>query len=332
MTYDQIMMDLQNKIYHPIYLLMGEESYYIDLITDYIEDHVLDEAAKGFNQTIVYGKDVDARTIDSSAKRFPMMSNYQVVVVKEAQDLKDIDDLVYYAEKPLKSTILVLNYKYKKIPANKKLYKTILKNGVVFDSKKLYDNQVPEWIEKFLRQKKYTISPDASAMLADFLGTDLSKISNELNKLMLILPQGTKIVPSQIEKNIGISKDYNVFELQKAVGKKDILKANRIVNYFSNNPKDAPMVVVVSQLYNYFNKLLCLYFIKDQSKQNVASVLRVNPYFVGEYFQAKKKYSAKKLLRVISILREYDMKSKGVGDNATPQGQLMKEMVYKIMH
>lgn len=332
MTFEQILSDLKNKIYKPIYLLSGDEPYYIDQLSDYIEENVLTEAEAGFNLSIVYGKDTEARAIDNLSKRYPMMANYQIVIVKEAQDLKDIDALQYYAEKPLNSTILVLNFKYKTLDKRKKVYKAIEKNGVIFNSKKLYDNQVPDWIGKYLVAKKLSIVPSASALLAEYLGTDLSKIANELNKLAIILPEGTKITSEHIEKNIGISKDYNNFELQKAVADKDIVKANRIINYFAENQKEHNIITTITVLFNFFTKLLMLYFIQDKSKQNIASVLKVNPFFAQEYINAQKKYSGGKLVRIISILREYDLKSKGVDNVSADAGDLMREMIYKIMH
>lgn len=332
MTYDQIIQNLQNKVYSPIYLLMGEESYFIDKISNYIAGNVLDEAEQSFNQTVVYGKDADVKNIDSMAKRFPMMSSHQVVIVKEAQELKGIDELSYYCNKPLKSTILVLCYKYKSIPKNKKIYKACAKNGVILESKKLYDNQVPTWISTYLKDKNLSIDPQASIMLTEFLGTELSKIVNELDKLQVVLPEGTKITADHIEKNIGVSKNFNNFELQKAIGKKEILKVNRIINHFAQNPRDHNIIQIITTLFNFFTKLLKLYFMKDLSKNAVASALGVHPFFAQEYIAAKRKYSAKKLVDIIRILREYDLKSKGVGNTSADHGQLLKEMVYKIMH
>ncbi len=331
MTYDQIISDLDNKIYRPIYLLMGEEPFYIDKISDYIAKNVLTDTEREFNQTVVYGKDAEARLIDNMAKRYPMMANHQVMIVKEAQDIKNIDDLQHYAEKPLKSTILVLCYKYKKIDKKKKLYKAIEKNGVAFDSKKLYDNQIPDWIAGQLRQRAFSITPEASAMLSEFLGNDLNKISNEINKLCIVLKPGSKITALEIEKNIGVSKDYNIFELQKALGDKDILKVNKIINYFAENQKEHNIIMVITSLFGYFSKLLTVYFIQDKSQGNLASILQVNPYFVKDYLIAIKKYPAKKLVEIISLLREYDMKSKGVDSSAEP-GELLRELMFKIMH
>jgi DNA polymerase III subunit delta len=330
-TYEQIIRDLENKIYRPVYLLMGEEPYYIDKISDYIASKVLTAEEKEFNQTVLYGKDSEVRNVDSLAKRYPMMASYQVVIVKEAQDLKGIEDLHHYVQKPLASTILVICHKYKSIDKKKKLYKAAEKTGAVFESKKLYENQVPDWISSQLRNKGFTILPDACAMLNDFLGNDLAKISNELEKLAIILKPGSRITPQEIEKNIGVSKDYNVFELQKALGQKDVLKSNKIVNYFAQNPKDNNITVVISSLFGYFSKLLCMYFVQDKSKQNLASVLQVHPFFVQDYLAAQKKYPSRKLVEIVGILREYDMKAKGVG-SASPPESLLKEMVYRILH
>lgn len=311
---------------------MGEEPYYIDRISDYIEHNVLDESEKGFNQMTIYGRDSNIDEIVSNAKRFPMMAEYQVVIVKEAQDLsRTIENLVDYVKHPQESTILVFCYKYKTLDKRKALYKALQKSGFVFESKKLYDNQVPDWIRRVLSAKGYTITPKASQMLVEFLGTDLSKINNELEKLQIILPQGTQITPEHIEENIGISKDYNNFELRKAVGFKDVFKAQRIVKYFGDNPKDNPMVVTVGLLYNYFTQLLKLHGLQDKSPRNVASVLKVHPYFVDEYLTAYRNYQMKELSQAVSLLREFDVKSKGVGANAIPQKDLLKELIAKLM-
>jgi len=312
---------------------MGEESYYIDKISDYIEEHVLAEEEKGFNQMVLYGRDVSIEDIVGNAKRFPMMAERQVVIVKEAQDLsRTIEKLVKYAENPQPTTVLVLNYKYKKIDKRKALYKTLKKIGVVYESKKLYENQVAEWIRRVLSPKDYTITPKAAQMLVEFLGTDLSKINNELEKLQIILPKGSQITPEQIEENIGISKDFNNFELRKAVGGRNVVKAHQIVNYFAANPKDNPMVVTVSLLFNFFSQLLHYHGLKDKSPRSVASALRVNPYFVNEYVSAARNYPMKKVSTVIATLRDFDVKSKGVGANAIPQRDLLKELLVRIMN
>ncbi|MCF7569446.1 DNA polymerase III subunit delta [Sabulilitoribacter arenilitoris] len=328
----QLVTDIKNKNLKPIYFLMGEEPYYIDKISDFIESHVLLEDEKEFNQMVLYGRDVTIDDIVSNAKRYPMMAERQVVIVKEAQDLsRTVEKLIDYANNPQPTTVLVINYKYKKLDKRKALYKAINKVGVVYESKQLYENQVADWIRRVLSSKKYTISPKAAQMLVEFLGTDLSKINNELEKLQIILPEGTQISPENIEKNIGISKDFNNFELRKAIGEKNTVKAYRIVNYFANNPKDNPMVVTVSLLFNFFSQLLHFHGLKDKSPRNVASVLKVNPYFVNEYIVAARNYPMRKVSAIVSVLREFDVKSKGVGSNAVPQGDLLKELLVKIL-
>lgn len=316
----------------PIYFLMGEEAYFIDKISDYIEDNVLQEDEKGFNQMVLYGRDVTIDEIVGNAKRFPMMAEKQVIIVKEAQDLsRTIEQLTDYAENPQPSTVLVLNYKYKKLDKRKKLHKAISKSGIIYENKRLYENQVADWIRKELQSRNYQIAPKAAQMLVEFLGTDLSKIDNELQKLQLVCPEGTNITPEIIEENIGISKDFNNFELRKAVGEKDSLKAHRIINYFSQNPKDNPMVVTVSLLFSFFSQLLQYHGLQDKSKGNVAKALKVNPYFVGDYATAAQNYPMKKVSQIVSHLRDADVKSKGVGAANVPQGDLLKELLVKIM-
>jgi DNA polymerase-3 subunit delta len=329
----QLVADIKSGNFKPVYFLMGEEPYYIDKISDFIEDNVLSEEEKGFNQMVLYGRDVSVDDIISNAKRYPMMAERQVVIVKEAQDLsRTIENLVSYVENPQPTTVLVFNYKYKKLDKRKSLYKALKKDSVVFESKKLYDNQVGEWIRRTLSPKGYTISPKAAQMLVEFLGTDLSKINNELQKLQLIIPKDTQITPEHIEENIGISKDYNNFELRKAIGDKDRLKAFKIINYFADNPKDNPMVVTVALLFSFFSQLLHLHGLHDKSPRAVASSLKVNPYFVNEYLSAARNYPMRKVSIAISTLREYDVKSKGVGSNAIPQGDLLKELLVRILN
>ena len=333
MTFEQLLSELQNKKFQPIYLLMGDEPYFIDRITEYIEKNALQESEKSFNQVVLYGNDVDAAAVINTSKRYPMMSEYQVVIVKEAQNIKNFDDLVYYVESPLKSTILVLNYKYKKLDKRKKLYGAFTKNAVVFESDKLYESKIPEWITGYLGKKGFAIQPAASVLLSEFLGNDLGKIVNELEKLILTLPQNEKaITPSHIEKNIGISKDYNNFELQNALAVKDVLKANRIINYFDKNQKNNPFTLTITSLYFYFSKILLYHSLPDKSKGNVASALKINPYFVNDYQKAAKNYPFNKTKNIISLLREYDLKSKGVGNVSASPGDLLKELIYKIIH
>jgi len=339
MTFDQIKTDIENKIYHPVYFLSGDEPYYIDEISDQIEEKVLNETEKEFNQTVVYGRDVDMETIISYAKRFPMMANYQVVIVREAQDIKDIrkspavfEKLDSYIKSPLKSTILVFCYKYHKIDKRRSVFKNIQKNGVLFVSAKLYEDKVPAWINNYIKGKGYTITPKASFLLSEYLGTNIGKLVNEIGKLMINLPAGTEINEHTIEENIGISKDFNVFELQSAFGKKDVMKANQISNHFAANPKDNPLIRTIASLYNYFTKVMMYHGLKDKSQRNVATVLSVHPFFVNEYSSAAKNYSTSKLSDVISHLRDYDMKYKGVGNSSTNEGELLKELTYLILH
>lgn len=333
MDYPTILKDLKNKVYHPVYFLTGEEPYYIDLISDHIEQYVLDDSEKDFNQSILYGKETNIETIISEAKRYPMMANNNVVIVKEAQHLaKEIDKLEAYLEQPTPTTLLVFCYKYKAIDGRKSIGKKLKKKTVYLDSKKLYDNQVPEWIISKLKQQNYTIDPPATILIAEFLGTELSKIDNELNKLIINLPEGSNITPDIVEQNIGLSKDYNNFELNKAIGSKNIVKANQIIQHFSKNEKEHPLVLTLGVLYNYFSNILKFHYTKDKSKNNIASVLRVHPFFVQDYQTAGRNYSIKKSVKIIDYLREYDLKSKGMNNSSASNGELMKELLFKIMH
>ena len=330
---NQIVADIRDGNLKPIYFLMGEEPYYIDKISDFIEDHVLDESEKGFNQVVMYGRDVSVEEVIASAKRFPMMAERQVLIVKEAQDLsRTIEKLVPYIENPQPTTVLVLNYKYKKIDKRKKLYKATAKNGLIFESKPLYENQVADWIRRVLGGKKYQAEPKAAQMLVEFLGTNLSKISNELDKLMSIVPQGTIITPDHIEQHIGISKDFNNFELRKAIGEKNILKANRIIHYFAQNPRHNPLVMTISLLNSFFTQLLIFHGLKNKSREHVAKALGIRPYFVNDYSTAARYYPMKKVAQIIHLLRDADMKSKGVNANNQSQSDILKELLFKIMH
>ena len=332
MKFEQIISSLKKKDYQPIYFLMGDEPYYIDYISDFIIKNILNDSEKDFNQHIFYGKDSDVNTIISTAKQFPLMSNYTVVVIKEAQDLKKIELFEEYFNNPLSTTILVFCYKNKSIDKRKKFGKNISKKALVFESKKLYENQIPDWIQKFTQQNGYQISIKASYLLNEFLGNNLSKLSNELEKLMIICDKDKVISTDLIEKNIGISKDYNVFELNNALSIRDHLKANRIVNYFENNPKTNPLILTISSLFNHFQKTLIYHTLKDKSKNNVASKLKINPFFVKDYSISAKNYSKKQLMNIISNLRIYDLKSKGVDNQNTTDGQLLRELIFKILH
>lgn len=333
MDHLQILKDLKNKVYHPVYFLSGEETYYIDLIADYIEDNVLDVAEKDFNQSILYGKDTDINSIINLAKRYPMMANHNVIIVKEAQHLsREIDKLEAYLDNPTTTTILVFCYKYKTIDGRKTIGKKLKKQAVFLETKRLYDNQVPDWIGSYLKAKNYNITPPAAILIAEFLGTDLSKIVNELNKLIINVPEGNTIDPETVEKNIGISKDFNNFELNKALGKKDVFKANQIIYHFSKNEKDHPLVVTIGLFYTFFTNILKYHYASDKSRNNVAAILRVSPFFVQEYELAARNYNIKKTVKIIEYLRDYDLKSKGVNNASTPQSELLKELVFKILH
>lgn len=329
----QIVNNIRNGIISPIYFLMGDEPYYIDKIAEFISDNVLTEEEKGFNQMVLYGKETSLDQVLANAKRYPMMSERQVVIVKEAQHLsRNIEDLHSYAENPQTSTVLVFCYKYKKLDKRKKLHKTLLANGsVIFESKKLYENQVSDWIRLILKQKGYAISHKAAILLVEYLGTDLSRINNELEKLQLVIPDKTEIDPDLIERHIGISKDYNNFELKKAIGERNVVKATRIINYFAQNPKDNPFVVTVSLLHNFFTQLLQYHGLSDHSPKNVSSALRINPYFVSEFQTASRNYPMKRVSSNIKYLRELDLKGKGVGAYNISHADLLKELLVKII-
>ena len=329
----KIVNDIKSGNIKPIYFLMGEEPYYIDKLSDYIEQNVLTEEEKSFNQTILYGRDVTIEDIISTAKRYPMMAERQVVIVKEAQDLtKTIDKLESYAENPMPTTVLVFCYKYKTLDKRKKMTKLMDKSGVVYESKKLYENQVGDWIKRVLSGKSYSIEPKANSMLVEFLGTDLSKINNELEKLQIILPKGSTITAGHIEENIGFSKDFNNFELLNALGAKNQLKAFKIVQYFSDNQKANPLVVTTSTVFGFYIKILKYHGLKDRNPKNVASVLGVSPFFLKDYDLALKNYPMKKVSQIVGALRDIDVKSKGVGANALSQSDLLREMLFKIFN
>ncbi|WP_131538907.1 DNA polymerase III subunit delta [Pedobacter nototheniae] len=340
MTAAEIIKDIKARKFKPVYLLHGEESYYIDEVTDYIEDKLLNDAEKGFNQTVLYGKDTDMATVLGAAKRYPMMSDYQVVIVKEAQDLKwakeegnskEAEFVLNYFEKPLPSTILVLAYKYANFDKRKKIYKAISKSGLIFQSDPVRDYKLVPWIEDFVKDKGYKIDPQASALMAEYLGTDLSKIANEIEKLMLNISKEVTINTDLVQKNIGISKEYNVFELQKALAIRDVLKCNRIITYFANNPKANPTVMVLANLAGYFTKILRYHYL--QNKAEAASALGIPPFFVKDYEVAARNYNTGKVFQIISLLREYDLKSKGLDSSGNVNdGELLKELIFKMIH
>jgi len=332
-TAEAIIHSLQRKEYKPVYFLMGEEAYFIDKISDYIEKNVLDESEKSFDQTIVYGKETDINAVINAAKRFPMIATHQVVIVKEAQHIKDFDNLSYYLQKPLLSTILVFCYKYGTLDKRKKIASEIDKVGVLYTTPRIYDNQIPTWIIQYLKEKNVGIDYKASSLLSEYLGTDLSKIVNELDKLLITKPvDQNNITLELIEKNIGISKDYNVFELQNALFTRDVLKANRIAFYFAQNQRDNPFVVVLSVLFKAFANLFQYHYLQDKSQDNVSKELGMTWSFVKDYQAAAKIYSASKCLEIISTIRTYDAKGKGIDCPATSDGELLKELVFIILH
>ncbi|MDD4645403.1 MAG: DNA polymerase III subunit delta, partial [Bacteroidales bacterium] len=313
--------------------LMGEEPYFIDQISDLLQNTVLDESQKAFNLSVLYGKDLEGAQVDNAARRFPMGAEFNVIIVKEAQMVQKLDNLQYYAAKPLKSTILVLCYKYESLDKRKKLYKSIETSGVVLATKKMYEDQVPRWIESYLKRQGYHIEPGAAMILTEYLGNDLSRIAGEIDKLLITLPAGqTKITPEHIEENSGVSKDFNSFELVKALSRKNVLKANRIINYLGDNQKNNHISITISSLFYYFGKLLAYHFMDDKSPRNVSAALGINSYFVGDYQQGSLHYPRKKVIQIISLLREYDLKSKGFGDVSTDEGELLKELIFKILH
>lgn len=333
-TYEEIVRNLKNRVYSPVYFLMGEEDYYIDRISDYIMDTVLSEVEKEFNLTVLYGADTDMAGVINAAKRYPMMSEHQVIVVKEAQGLKGMEDLVYYLQKPLLSTILVFCYKHGTLDRRKKITAEIEKAGVLFESKKLKDTQLPGFISSFLKRKKVEIEPKASEMIAEFVGTDLNRLAGELEKLIITLPLGaTRITPEQIERNIGISKDYNNFELRSALIEKDVLKANRIVKYFNDNPKNNPLQLTLAVLFNFFSNLMLAYYAPEKTEQGIAAQLGLrSPWQSREYMAAMRRYKGIKVMQIIEAIRTCDAKSKGIDNSSMSDGDLLKELVYVILH
>jgi DNA polymerase-3 subunit delta len=348
-TFEEMMRDLRNKVYYPVYLLQGDEPFYIDQVSDFIAGNVLSESEKEFNQSVLYGRDIDLPSLVSAAKRYPMMANYQVVIVKEAQDIKNLlpreskdkekktdadekNPLMMYLQNPLKSTLLVFCYKYKNIDKRTKVGKAFEKSAATFESKKLFDNKIPDWISGYVSSKGYRISSRASLLISDHIGADLSRIVNELDKTMLNVKKEIEIDVEHVEQNIGISKDFNIFELQNALGTKNILKANRIINYFASNAKNNPLQMTLASLSGYFNKIMHYHSLPDKSRRSAAASLGINEFFIAEYERAYKNYSAKKLEQVFSHLRDYDMRSKGVGGNNEEHGELLKELIFKILH
>jgi DNA polymerase III subunit delta len=333
MNYKEVIKQIKKKEYRPIYFLHGEEAFFLDKISDCIEHNILNEAQRSFDLTVFYGKDSDSKAVVDAARRYPMLSTHQVIIVKEAQDMKSLTDLLNYVEKPTKTTILVLVHKHKKLDMRSKFAKAISQHAFVFESAKIYENQAADWVSNYLTEHGLQIKSDAAALIAEYLGTDLSKISNELDKLALNVPKGAMINTELIEKNIGISKDYNVFELQKALGARDVLKANRIVQNFAANPRKNPFVVVVSSLFSYFSKIYMLHFVAQGNEVAQLKALNLrNEYALRDYKAALKNYNYAQSERIIGYLKDYDLRSKGVNNVNVEEGELLKELVFKILH
>ena len=334
MTYEEIAKDIKNGKFAPVYLLMGEEDYYIDRIADYIVEKALNENEREFNLTVMYGLDTEMATIVNNAKRYPMMADHQVVVVKEAQNLRGWDELGFYMQKPLESTILVICYKHGTLDRRKKVVAEIEKKGVVFESKKLKENMLPGFISAYLKRKKMDIEDQASELLAEFVGNDLNRLAGELEKLIITMPKGkNRITPEEIEKNIGISKDYNNFELKNAIIAKDVLKANKIVKYFNDNPKNNPIQPTLTLLFNYFSNLMVAFYAPERSENGVAAYLGLkSPWQAKEYLLGMRAYSGVKVMNIISQIRLCDARSKGIGNVTLTQGEILRELVYFILH
>lgn len=332
MTYLQIINELKSRKFQPIYFLFGEEEYFIDQISDYIENNVLSSAEKEFNHSILYGLEIDALSLEAEVKRFPMMAEYNVVIVKEAQNLKQLDKLLNYVNQPSLSTILVLNYKHKKPNGRLAITKALKKNAVYFESKRLYENQVYDWVGNRVKQNGYTIDPKATAMLVESIGVDLSKLNNELAKLFISLEKDTEIKAKVIEENIGISKDYNVFELNKALATKDVMKANTIAQHFGRNPKEYALPKILPMIYRYFSQLMIYHQFKGQSPKVLASKMGVNPYFLKDFEKAAQNYNIKKIAQNINHLRKADAHSKGIGASNSIVAEIYKELIFGILH
>ncbi len=331
--YDSILSDLKQKKYAPIYFLMGEEPYYIDLLSDYFQNEILDESQQAFDLTVVYGKDTDIATVINIAKRFPVMSPYHVLIVKEAQHIRDMDKLSFYLKQVSPTTILVICYKYGKVDGRQKWVSELKKTGVLFESKKLRDYEMAPWISKYAQSKGLIVEDKALMMLVDFLGTDLGKVANEIDKLAITQQKSNKTIsPEIIEKNIGISKDYNVFELQDALIQKDALKANRIINFFAENKKAPPVQMVLSTLFSFFSNLMIFHYLPSKTAESAAAEFKIHPFIARNYVQAARTFNAMKTMHIIGYIRETDARSKGIDNQSAGDGDLLKELVFKILH
>lgn len=334
----KILADLRNRKYAPVYFLQGEETFYIDTISDYIENQVLSEGEKGFNQVVVYGKDVTMAAVLTHARRFPMMSERQVVIVKEAQDIQDIGKesgsklLLDYLTRPLPSTILLFCHKNKTLDKRRELGKKIDQLTVCITTKKLYDNQLPEFVREYTADKKITVDDRGIMALCEFVGNDLHRLANEIDKLAINLAPGESISAEKVMNQVGVSKEYNIFELQKAIIQKDTLLANKIVNYFESNTRKNPIIPVVAFLFSFFSKLLVASQAKDKSDKGLASELKISPYAVRDYSSALRQYPLPRILANIAHLKEADLKLKGVNTGSCSDGQIIRELVWRLMN
>ena len=331
MKYNEIIDSIDNKNYLNLYFLCGEEDYYIDKISNYISNTVLDEEEKSFNQEVLYGKEIGFKDIVSEAKQYPFGAENRVVIIKEAQHIRNIEGIDEYIKNPLNSTILVICYK-KKIDKRKKFFKNIIKDNQLFESNKLYENQVSNWISNYCKENEISITNEACAILVEHLGIDLSKITNELDKLLLNIDAGIEITPFLIEKHIGISKDFNIFELQNSLGKKDVLNSNKIAKFLSANSKNHPFVLTINSIFSFFTKVLIFKQIYNFDKKKISSILKINPYFISQYQIASQNYSIKQLSYIFKYIKEYELRSKGIGNNNTSPKSLLEELIFKILH
>lgn len=332
MDHKLLLRDIKNKKFEKMYFLHGEEAYFIDVLSDAIMEHAMEEHERDFNQTILYGKDAELLSLISELKAYPMMSDKRLVVLKEAQDFKNMDGLEQYVEHPSDTTIFVICYKYKTFDARKKILKSFAKNGTVFKSDKVREYQLADWIQQYVKSTGFGINSKASMLLAEFLGTDLGRIVKELEKLAILLPVGTTIDETHIELNIGISKDYNVFEFVNAISARNTEKAFKIIQYFEYNPKAADLTVIISNLFKFFSQIMRIHFLTNKSREAVAQTIGVHPFVAGELLQAKNQYDPRKIAAAIELLHRYDLKAKGVGSSSMSQGELLKEMTYQILH
>ena len=328
--FEQIIKDIQNRKFYPVYFLSGEESYFIDHITDLLINNVLTASEKDFNMTVMYGRDSSTGTIMDACVRYPFMAEYNLVIIKEAQDLKKIDELSKYLENPNPATILVFAHKYKKIDKRTLIYKILDKNGCIYTSEKIREKEIPEWVRKYLGEQNFSIDQKALTLLVEYMANDLSIIINQLDKLVYLKRDSKAITSNDIEQHIGISKEYNIFELQNAIANKNHEKATKILNYISSNPKAMPIQLIVAILSGFFSKVCVLYYEK-KNQDKALEALNISPYFKYDFIQTVGKYH-NKLPDVISILREYDLKSKGVDSVNTDESELIKEMIFRIIN